>query len=246
MSASIFDQMPRVIGHRGAMGSAPENTLASFRRAAALGARWVEFDVGIAADQALVLFHDDDLQRITGHPGLLIETPASVLDGLDAGSHCGADFDGEPIPRLAAAARLLGELKLGANLEIKVPDSHAEQAVEQLALALEQHWPEGLPLLLSSFSERALEVAAGLLPSLPRGLLVEEVPPDWQARLQRLGAVSLHVAQETLTTSTCRAVIGAGYPVLAYTVNDRARAVALFEAGVSAVFSDYPESLLDL
>ena len=57
---------PRFMGHRGAAGLAPENTLASIRKAADQGAPWVEFDVMLTGDGVPVLFHDDSLKRLTG------------------------------------------------------------------------------------------------------------------------------------------------------------------------------------
>src|SRR6185369_9836423 len=51
-------QLPQVIGHRGAMAYAPENTLASFREARRRGARWVEIDVKLTADRVPILMHD--------------------------------------------------------------------------------------------------------------------------------------------------------------------------------------------
>ncbi len=71
--------LPRVIGHRGAAASAPENTLAGLRAAAALGATWVEFDVMLTKDRVPVLFHDDNLRRITGRDALMAETSYAEL-----------------------------------------------------------------------------------------------------------------------------------------------------------------------
>jgi len=63
-----MSQIPRVIGHRGACGYAPENTLVSLREAARRGVQWVEFDVMLSRDQVPILFHDEDLARTTnGH-----------------------------------------------------------------------------------------------------------------------------------------------------------------------------------
>ena len=61
--------IPKVIGHRGAAGYAPENTLASIRKAAELGARWVEFDVMLSQDEVPILMHDDTLNRTTNDQG---------------------------------------------------------------------------------------------------------------------------------------------------------------------------------
>ncbi|MEE9544643.1 MAG: glycerophosphodiester phosphodiesterase family protein, partial [Rhodospirillales bacterium] len=69
-SASFADlEPPPVIGHRGAGGHAPENTLVSIRKAAELGALWVEFDTKISRDREVVVYHDDDLRRTTDGRG---------------------------------------------------------------------------------------------------------------------------------------------------------------------------------
>ena len=61
-----LEALPLVMGHRGALAHAPENTLASLARAADEGADWVEFDVMLTVDDVPVLFHDDKLARTTG------------------------------------------------------------------------------------------------------------------------------------------------------------------------------------
>ncbi len=81
-----IDGLARVIGHRGAMGHAPENTIASIRRAAALGAAWVEVDVRLTADGRLVLMHDATLGRTTDGEGLVQEATLAEIAALDAGA----------------------------------------------------------------------------------------------------------------------------------------------------------------
>src|SRR3954454_9288568 len=71
--------LPRVIGHRGAMAYAPENTLASFREARRRGATWVEIDVKLTADGAPIVMHDDSFKRTTGIDRLVAETPHAEL-----------------------------------------------------------------------------------------------------------------------------------------------------------------------
>ena len=78
--------VPPVIGHRGACGHAPENTLVSFRRAAALGVRWVEFDVRLSRDREVVVLHDEGLERTTNGGGLVAEKDWAELQALDAGA----------------------------------------------------------------------------------------------------------------------------------------------------------------
>src|SRR5260370_19807838 len=82
-----------VVGHRGAMGHCPENTLASFERGLELGADWIELDVHLSADRALVVIHDATLDRTTNGPRLVREHTLAELTALDAG-------DGQLIPTL--------------------------------------------------------------------------------------------------------------------------------------------------
>ncbi|MDQ2994305.1 MAG: glycerophosphoryl diester phosphodiesterase, partial [Pseudomonadota bacterium] len=88
-----------IIAHRGASFYAPENTLASMRRAHAMGAQWVEFDVMLTSDGELIVFHDDTLERTTdGGKRNVADTPLAKIRELDAGSWFAPQFKGEPVP----------------------------------------------------------------------------------------------------------------------------------------------------
>ena len=78
--------LPPIMGHRGAAGHAPENTLAGFNAAARLGVSWVEFDVHLSSDRIPVLLHDDTLDRTTDGEGPVDDLTAEVLTSLDAGT----------------------------------------------------------------------------------------------------------------------------------------------------------------
>jgi glycerophosphoryl diester phosphodiesterase len=235
---------PRVIGHRGAVASAPENTLAGLRRAAALGVRWVEFDVRLTFDGSCVLLHDETVERTTNGAGRACDLTLAELQRLDAGSWFDPTFAGERIPTLEEAIAVLAELGLGANIELKPsPGQEAETARTALAIVRER-WPEHLPVpLVSSFQEASLAAAREAMPEAPRGLLVGAAPADWRQRAEDLDCATIHGDHRKLEPGTVRAMAQAGYPVLAYTVNEAARAATLFEWGVAAVFSDSPERI---
>ena len=73
-------QLPKVIGHRGAMAYAPENTLESFREAQRRGASWVEIDVKLTADGVPIVLHDSSLKRTTGVDRLVDFNCTSTLE----------------------------------------------------------------------------------------------------------------------------------------------------------------------
>ncbi len=234
--------LPRVMGHRGAAGAAPENTLAGLRAAAALGIAWVEFDVMLSGDGVPVLFHDDNLKRITGRDALMAETPFAALADLEAGVWFAPGFAGEPIPSLEAALGLALDLGLTPNVEIK-PTPGADAATAAAALeAIARCWPAARPgPLISSFSRVALGVAKDRAPALPRALIAWRLPRDWQRAAAALGCSSLHIAGRALNEKRVGWIKRAGYQLAAFTINDPKQAKRLAALGVDCIITDRPD-----
>ena len=228
----------RLIAHRCGGAHAPENTLAGLHAAARLGFEAVEFDVMLAACGTPVLIHDETLERTTNGTGRVCEMPFAALRALDAGSWFHPNFAGERIPTLAEAIALADALGLQVNVEIKPAQGFEQATASAVARALRGGGCGGEPPLLSSFSIEALQVARPLAPELPRALLVEDVPRNWRSRLDALGAVALHCEASKLTSAQIARCVAAGVPLRCYTVNDEVEARRLFDAGVSAVFTD--------
>lgn len=239
----IIAALPRVIAHRGASGSAPENTLAAIQRAAQLGARAVEIDVMLSADGRPVIIHDSDLARTTNTKGPVAGASLAEIQALDAGSWFAPEFAGERVPTLDDALDLIAARGMALNLEIKPTRGKAGETAEVAAQVLAQRWPDGMPLLVSSSSETALGAMRRALPDLPLGLISRAVPGDWRRRLEGLGCVSLHAAHERISPAAAGRIREAGFGLLAYTVNHAARAAALFQMGVNAIFTDHPERM---
>ena len=243
--ASELPGLEPVIGHRGAAARAPENTLAGLRKAHMLGARWVEFDVMLTADQVPVLIHDETLARTTTGRGEVAGVTATEIADLDAGSWFAPEFAGERVPTLEQAVALLLALGMNANVEIKPASGHEVATGEAVADELKRLWPEHGPhLLLSSFEREAVAAARQVAPHLARGLLVGALPKDWAVALEGLACTTLHLDQSRATLGTMSTLTAAGVPTLFYTINDATRARELLSAGARAVFTDLPDVLL--
>lgn len=240
----FYQQLSFVIGHRGACGLAPENTLASFTLAKALGCQWIETDVCISADGVPYIFHDDKLERCTNGAGLIACTHSSTLDALDAGSWFGDQFSGEKIPRLDVFLQHVQKLKLMVNLEIKSPLGLEEETAQAITPVIKQHWNPETPLILSSFTPHALIAAKELLPEYPRGLNVDRIPSNWPTRMAETGANSIHFYDPFADAAQIQAVKQAGHKVLCFTINNPERAQSLKNMGVDSVFTDLPDKLL--
>ncbi len=233
-----------MIGHRGAAHCAPENTLAGLRLAKALGCRWVEFDVRLTADREPILLHDERLERTTDGRGRAARLPLMALRRLDAGRWFAREFAGERIPSLAEAVALLAELELGANIELKAGRGDADCGWI-VAGALARLWPPHLPApVLSSFSPEALAAARQEAPQFARGMLFRRVPRDWRRRAETSGCASIHADHRRLAPTIVAQIRELGYCVLAYTVNEPARARALLNWGATSVISDVPHIIL--
>lgn len=236
--------LPPVIGHRGAAGCAPENTLAGLRRAQALGCRWVEFDVRLCADGEPILLHDARLERTTDGAGAARRRPLAAIRRFDAGRWFAAEFAGERIPTLCDAVAALGALGLGANIELKAASGDAAAIGRVAAATLARLWPPHLPApLVSSFLPAALAAVAKTEPALARGLLLRAIPRDWRRRAESVGAIAVHADYRRLGPKIVAEIRQAGYSVLAYTINEPARARMLLTWGVTSVFSDVPHMI---
>ena len=236
--------LPPVIGHRGAAARAPENTLAALRCAAALGCRWVEFDVRLTGDGALVLCHDPTLDRTTNGTGPVAAQTLAAIRQLDAGARFAPKSAGERMPALDEALALCVELGLGADIEVKAERGRAYATAAAVAATLRQPGAKLPALLVSSFALPVLAAVRALAPQLPLGVLFRQVPRGWREVARRLGCVAIGADQRRLTSRRAAAIRAAGYPLAAYTVNDLARARLLYTWGVTSVFSDAPDIIL--
>jgi glycerophosphoryl diester phosphodiesterase len=112
----VFGQkFPLAIGHRGASGHAPENTLAAFAKASDLGAEMWELDSQLTRDGVCAVSHDDHLQRVFGIDARISELTAAELAALP----------GVRVPTFAAVAALARQRNAGLYVELKAPGTGA-------------------------------------------------------------------------------------------------------------------------
>jgi len=211
--------------------------------AKALGCAWVEFDVRLTADGVPVLCHDSRLNRTTDGTGAVAALPLAAVRSCDAGRRFGARFAGEAVPTLDEALACAGELGLGVNIEIKADRGLAAATAAAVAAVLARG-DRPHEVLVSSFDIAALAALRKLSPAMPTGLLLNRLRRDWAALAADLGCATINLDHRRVRPARVAMLAAAGYRVLAYTVNDPARARQLFEWGVTSVFSDNPDIIL--
>lgn len=224
-----------VIGHRGARGHAPENTLLAIDTAIRLGAPWVEFDVQLHDSGELLVFHDLTLDRTTNGQGFLASQSLGMLRALDAGQ-------GQQIPTLTEVLDLV-EQQVGVNIELKSAGGTGEAVASVIRSYLEAGWPAE-KFLVSSFHLPELWEFKQYAPEIPIGALICGVPLDWAGCAVELGAATLNLSSEFVDPRLIEDAHKHGIKVFVYTVNDPAEMRLLREMGVDGVFSDYPDRAL--
>ncbi len=234
----------QVIAHRGASGYAPENTLSAFKKAKALGCHFIEFDVILSADGEAFVFHDETLNRTTNARGQFRLATAEHLQSLDAGKWFSRHFSGEKIPALREVLEWMADSDMQANIEIKPYPGFAEPTTITVLTLINRYWPQGKDLpLVSSFDQKALALCQRLSPEMPLALLLHEWQHNWLQRAQDLDCFSVHLSLRAARQARIREIKQHGYVVCVYTVNRKRLAIKLFEWGVDAIFSDYPDLL---
>jgi glycerophosphoryl diester phosphodiesterase len=221
------------IGHRGAAGHEPENTLRSFRAALAFGAPWVELDVQAVEDE-LVVFHDETLDRTTNGRGLLSEQGFEAIRRLDAGK-------GEKIPTLDEVFDLVSG-NAGLNIELKGPRT-AQLAAALIERRMKAGWDPDL-LVVSSFNHRELAAFHSALPEVMIATLIYGIPLDNANLAEKIGASELHASLDFIDAELVDDAHRRNLKVKVYTVNTLDELRRMSRLGVDGVFSDYPDRIL--
>ena len=215
------------IGHRGAAGLEPENTLRSFQRAAGEGADALELDLRITRDRQLVVLHDPTVDRTTDGRGPVHGMTLAELQDLGGGM-------GERVPTLT---EVMEATALPIHAELKVVE-----AAEPLArLILETEAAERLTPI--SFHAAALRRVKRAVPNLPVGLIFSGAPPDAAQRVLSVGASLVSLEAAHLSVEAVERCRRAGLKITTWTVNELEQMRRAMELGVDGIVTDRPDLL---
>ncbi|HEX5235427.1 MAG TPA: glycerophosphodiester phosphodiesterase family protein [Silvibacterium sp.] len=215
------------IGHRGAAGHAPENTIAAIHAGISLGADLVELDVQLTRDGRLVIMHDERVDRTTNGTGSVCEKTFDELQLLDAGN-------GEHVPSLEAALGAASG-RAGVMLEAKTPGIGPDlySAVQASAFSGS--------VIYASFLHAEILAIHGIDPQARTMALIECIPISGIAFAREANAALVGLPLHSATAEFVTALHDAGLEVFLYTVNEPSLIAVAVELGVDGVISDYPE-----
>ena len=222
-----------IIGHRGAAGSRPENTMASVRRAIEDNADWIEIDVQETADGEVVVIHDSDFMKLAGVDLKIWDATVPDLTGIDIGTWFSPDYAGERTPTLRA---VLAEAKGKAKVLIELKYyGHDERLEERVVRIVEATGMAG-SIAVMSLKYPAVQKMKALRPHWRVGLLAATAIGD----MTRLEADFLAVNTGMATSDFIRRARKAGRDVYVWTVNDPLSMSRMISRGVVGLITDEP------
>lgn len=238
---------PLNLAHRGARRFAPENTLAAFLAAQALGADGIELDIFQCQSGELVVTHDEDLTLWSNGQGQVRESPLAALKELDFGGHFSPQFAGEQIPTLQEVIDTLSS-KMFINIEVKTLALRPLAEVTALAKLISNNSLYHR-VLVSSFNPMVLFYLKRIDAHIPTGLLFASRLPLYANGPKKLNLLKLEALHPELKLTTPRFVAKAqkyGYKVNSWTVNEIEDMTRLIALGVDSIITDYPDRLSQL
>jgi glycerophosphoryl diester phosphodiesterase len=221
------------IGHRGAMGHEPENTLLSIHKAIALGVDAIEIDVH-NLDHNLVVIHDRDLARTTNGSGYLEHNSFAYVRSLDAGK-------GEQVPTLEEVFETV-DRQVIINIELKGSNT-AKLVISLIQTYIKAGWSY-TDFVVSSFDHDQLHQVKKICPEIITGMLIYGLPWQYLASAQEIQASLLIPNLDYVNSKMIESAHQQGLQVWVYTVNQPDDLKLMRALGVDGIFTNYPERVV--
>lgn len=198
-----------------------------------------ELDVQSTRDGAVVVIHDETVDRTTDRHGAVAALTLAEIQRLDAGAKYGASFRGERIPTLDEVLKAMRG-KLGLNIEIK------EGAVERQVCELMRYYDALTTSMVSSFEWKALETVRAIDPEIRVGLLAEKNRDTLIDAASTMRAYAVNPRFDMVDAAFCEKARARGLKVLVWTVDAAEAMRILIAAGVDGIMTNYPARLRDV
>lgn len=240
-----------IVAHRGASGTAPENTLASIKKALDIGVDWIEIDVRQTLDRVLVCLHDETLNRTTNGKGRIVALNYKKVRQYDAGSWFSDDYKNERIPSLNEVLKTVnGKCKL--LIEVKGTQLLQFKIAENIIKLIDKHNAASW-VVVQSFNSDFLKKMYRLRPDLVINNLVNYSPsniPIYIDRRIKLGNIfrlnyseAVNPNYKQVTRKLIAKVKKHQRKLFCWTVNDPKDMRRMIDMGVDGIITNYPERL---
>lgn len=237
-----------IMGHRGARGHAPENTLASFEKGIELGATMLELDIHLTLDGQLAVIHDPFMERTTDGSGWVHEMTMAQIQALDAGSWFAPEFSGERIPTLQQVVDV-AKGRAYLNIEVKTgglkPNSIVyHDIIPRLTDVLLANDLKD-QVVVSSFYIPYLVELKQRLPEVRVASVHQRAEADLISKATDAGFEAVHTTLSVADEAFVAQAHGQGVKVRVWTVNDAEDMQHALRLGIDGICTDYPDILVE-
>jgi glycerophosphoryl diester phosphodiesterase len=222
------------IGHRGAKGYEPENTLIGFEKALALGVEQIELDIHLSADGEIMVIHDETIDRTTNGSGCVNSLTCTELQQFQIRKQ-------QYIPTLIEVLDLI-DRKCSVNIEIKSTNLADKLVTVLEQFIIEKDWKYS-HFIVSSFEWDTLEKVRSLNPEISIGVLTETNIEDALAFAKKIKAQAINPDFQLLSKYNVSAMQQAGFQVFPWTVNEIEDIKRIQSYKVDGIISDFPDRL---
>lgn len=227
-----------IIGHRGAAGLAPENTLAAIDTALKFNIPLIEIDIHRSKDNVLVVMHDKSVNRTTNGNGQINELNWSEISKLDAGSHFSSKFNHERVPMLKDVLLKIEPSNATLIIEVKNPKRYPDIGQQLLNLINETKTQN--KVLVISFDIDFLLEFNRIDDSIRIGCLYVFPPQESAPELSVAKIISVFWLSNTFYAKRLNRLRANGIETWAWTVNSKRQIEKLEKSGFKGVVTDFP------
>lgn len=225
------NDMIYVVGHRGAAGVKPENTLMGFRYAIGLGVEFVECDVHLTSDEHLVVMHDPKVDRTTNATGAIRDLDFEFIRSLDAGEGQRVPTLSEVLETVQDKVKLLCELK-GEGVEDMSVDTVLEMGMAQ-------------DVIFTSFNIDRIRRVLRRNQDLQTGAIFSNPTDDDIKMAEEMGVCGVGVHYKNLRLKTVEQALDAELDIRAWNPDTLREQQAMVALGVSGVGTNRPDILME-
>ncbi len=237
-----------LVGHRGAMGHAPENTFASFDMAQHMGAEFVECDVHLSKDNEVIVMHDERVDRTTNGIGLIKNLRLAQIKKLDAGLWYSKKFKGEKVPTLrellawARHKHSHSKYQMGVAIEIKNEPILYPKIAERLVEVIVEAGMESRVIVIS-FDHAVIKHMKSLNSKIATGILYGEAIADPVKKALAMQADAIFPRRNLITKALVQKAHQKGIAVATWTVNEVPEMKLIVACNIDAIATNFPDRL---
>lgn len=233
-----------IIGHRGAAGTCPENTMVSFQRAIEEGASGIELDVHLSKDGEIIVIHDETVDRTTDGRGYIGELTYKDIRKLNA-KYKFKEHNKCMVPSLPEVFEWAKEEAFFINIELK-NNVIEYPLLEWKVVDLVHQYGLKDRIVFSSFNHNSLARVLSYDSRFETAVLYSHKLFEPWHYAKHLGSDGLHPNSRNVTEVVVKAAHKEGLKVRPYTVNKKEEMLEMKKAGCDAIVTDYPKKAIEL